>query len=535
MEDLKTRLLASPTAAQWQKIGIGQHHGVNLPLSALHSRRSCGIGEFFDLIPIIDWCQKLKLDVIQLLPLNNSEHDPSPYNAISSCALNFVNLSLYNLPFLEKRSSLRKAFASMRKMCKSQRIAFSEVQTHKLNWLHAYYDEYKEKILTSAPFQEFVAKNPWVEPYAIFRMLKHQFGHTSWTTWPEELKHPSKKEYDQLFERYFHEISFFITLQYLCYEQLKALKEYANARGIFLMGDMPILVSPESADVWFHPEYFDLTLSAGAPPDVYNKQGQYWGFPIFHWEVLKKNHQQWWKNRLSYASNFFDIYRLDHVIGFFRIWAIPRNHSAVDGKFIPEEMSLWEPQGREILEMLISSSPMLPIGEDLGTVPPMVRPCLLELGIPGTKVMRWERMWEKDKRFIPLEYYPQVSLTTVSTHDSETLTLWWQDCKAEAKAFATYKQWTYSPHLTLSQRKEILWESHHTPSLFHINLLQEYLAIIPEMVWPNPEDERINIPGTILLTNWTYRFRLPVEKIVKHVELQAAMEKILFSPDPLSL
>ena len=123
-------------------------------------------------------------------------------------------------------------------------------------------------------------------------------------------------------------------------------------------------------------------------------------------------------------------------------------------------------------------------------------------------------------------------MTSVSTHDSETLALWWRDTDHEAKAFAAYKGWNYTPELSTDQRKEILWESHHTSSLFHINLLPEYLAIFPDMVWPRLEDERINIPGYVLPTNWTYRFRLSLEEITSNEKLFAVMKEIVFSQKP---
>jgi 4-alpha-glucanotransferase len=147
-------------------------------------------------------------------------------------------------------------------------------------------------------------------------------------------------------------------------------------------------------------------------------------------------------------------------------------------------------------------------------------------------VMRWERNHETDKSYIPIQHYPPISLTCVSTHDSETLTLWWKNFEEEVKAFATFKKWPYAKELTEGQRQEILWDSHHTSSLFHANLLQEYLALFPELIWPDPEDERINVPGTISNKNWSYRFRPSVETIVGHKELFSKMEKILYSLTP---
>ncbi len=531
MDLLKKRLLDSITSKQWKKIGIRPHHGINLPLSALHSENSCGIGEFFDLLPMIDWCERLKLDFIQLLPLNNSnsETDPSPYNAISSCALNFLYLSLQNLPHLEELPELKEKLQDLKKFNQTELIPFSEVFSHKLNWLRDYHNAVGDKILSSKECEAYLKGNSWLKPYALFITLKDHLKDTSWKTWPEEIRYPNPEKLQSLYHQYKPQISFYECLQFLCYTQLKKVKEYAGSKEILLMGDIPILLSSESADVWHHLEYFDHHLSAGAPPDYYNKEGQCWGFPIFNWDAMRKNHFDWWKQRLGYAENFFDLFRLDHIIGFFRIWAIPPNHPSKDGHYIPDEEKEYEKQGKEILAMIASSTTMLPIGEDLGTVPNVVRPCMNEMGICGTKVMRWEKNWETDKSFIPIDEYPLVSITCTSTHDSETLSLWWRDFPSEAKAFAAYKGWSYSLELTFKQREEILWDSHHTSSLFHVNLLQEYLAFFPELSHSTPDAERINIPGKILPTNWTYRFRPSVEEIIAHEGLLKKMEAILHS------
>lgn len=273
--------------------------------------------------------------------------------------------------------------------------------------------------------------------------------------------------------------------------------------------------------------YFFLHQAAGAPPDMYSRDGQYWGFPTYDWEELEKQDFDWWRERLQIASHLYNLYRIDHVVGFFRMWAIPLGKPAKEGSFTPAGEHEWIPLGKRLMEMMIKSSPILPIGEDLGLVPPEVKQCLYDLGICGTKMMRWERRWDKDGSFIPIEEYQPMTMSTVSTHDSDTLQLWWRHFPNEAKVFSEFKGWDYKPFLTQERHKEILWDSHHSASLFHINLLQEYLALFPELVSENPNSERINIPGKILDTNWTYRFRPTVEKIIAHIPLRQAMLDII--------
>jgi 4-alpha-glucanotransferase len=221
------------------------------------------------------------------------------------------------------------------------------------------------------------------------------------------------------------------------------------------------------------------------------------------------------------------LYRIDHIVGFFRIWAIPYGLSAKDGHFVPSDSAKWIDHGQRLMLMMLDRCDMLPIGEDLGVVPPEARACLHALGICGTKVMRWERKWKEDKNFIRIEDYPVDSLSTVSTHDSETLQLWWQNNPEDANLFARFKGWSYNSVLSRGHQYEMLWDSHHSASLFHINLLQEYLALIPGMTWPLLEDERINVPGVCSDRNWTYRFKPSIEELVTNQTLQHLLKELI--------
>ncbi len=537
MDELEEYLLKAPTAKGWKRVGVSSHHGINVFLSALRTKKSSGIGELLDLLPIIDWCSDLKMDVIQLLPLNNSRHDPSPYNPISSCAINFIYLSLHDLPYLDQFLPLKMRIKEMASLNDSQRVAYAEVAVQKLNWLGTYIQQVGSLITETSEFKNFVKENLWLESYALFKTLKIQMGNNPAPEWPEKLQRPSKSELQDLCVEHQTQMTFYFIMQFLCFKQLKYVKEYANSKGIFLKGDIPILVSRDSADVWEHPNFFSMDLVAGAPPDAYQPDGQCWGFPIYDWNAIEKDQFKWWKQRLHYATYFYDLYRIDHTVGFFRIWTIPMNRPCREGSFLPSDNRIWEFQGTHLLDMMISSSNgMLPIAEDLGTVPTCVPSVLLQLGLCGTKVIRWEWKEPQDQtktlHYLPYEEYPRISLTCVSTHDTETLKGWWIECPKEAKAFASFKKWEFHPKLNHSHHVEILWDSHHTPSLFHINLLQEYLALFPELVWPSPEEERINVPGTFNSNNWTYRYRPTVEEIVSHPGLKEIMKKILFSPSP---
>ncbi len=469
------------TEEHWKKIGLKHHHGITVPLSAIRTEQSCGIGEFLDLLQLVEFCKQIHFDTIQLLPINDTGNDTSPYNIISSCALDPIYLSLSSLP---SAGSLAYELTPLKQCNDTKRVAILEVKQMKLSWLYRYYQKVFLDAAETTAYQNFIRK------------------HASWITAYAE------------FKKGIYPNNFYLFLQYLCFSQMEKVRAYASEQGCFIVGDIPVLLNANSADVREHGNLFRQDFVAGAPPDFYNRLGQKWNFPLFNWEAMRNENFAWWKQRLSVASDLYHIYRIDHVVGFFRIWAISKDQEAIDGHFIPQDPHLWEGLGRELLSMMIEASSMLPIAEDLGTIPHEVPRTLKEFGICGTKVVRWQRRWHEGKEFIPMSEYEPYSLTTVSTHDSETLEMWWANEPEEAKLFASQKSWSYEPKLSLKQRFDLLYDAHNTTSYFHINLLQEYLALFPELVSTNPNDERINVPGTILPTNWTYRFKPTIEEML---------------------
>ncbi|MBS0585138.1 MAG: 4-alpha-glucanotransferase [Verrucomicrobia bacterium] len=514
---LPPQITTFPTKLAWDRIGFRHHHGINVPLFSLRTQEGSGIGEFLDLIPLIAWCKEIGFDVIQLLPINDTGLEASPYNGLSSLALHPIYLSLWDLPHLSKHKHLEKRLLSLRKLNDYPSIPFSLVLVSKMDFLKEYYLATFAKLKEEASYQEFIQKERWLSSYALFKVCKDRSFYQPWHLWP-----PSFKENTAALE----ELNFHIFLQYLCFQQFAKVKRAAIEACVFLKGDLPILLSPESADVWHHPQEFDLSFEAGAPPDMFAPLGQRWGFPTYKWDVIQENGYRFWKDRLKVASELYDIFRIDHIIGFFRIWALPRSGGQEDGLYIPaveEEMLL---QGETILTNLCETLPMLPIGEDLGLgiAMPEIRASLEKLGIPGTKIPRWEKkepFYTSGKEFSPL------SLTSVSTHDSETLSLWWQHFPNEAELFALSRGIRYQSTLTSDIRFQILEDSHHSGSLFHINLLLEYLALFPDLVHKNPEHERINVPGTISTTNWCYRMRPTIKELTHHHSLKMAMKALL--------
>ncbi len=497
--ELVQQIKSSPAAKQWDKVGIENRHGLCIPLFSLHSENSCGIGEYTDLLHLIPWCREVGFNVIQLLPLNDNGRDLSPYNALSANALNPLHLG----------------FRKKNPLSWTKRVDYEKVREIKMGWLRDSFRQDGKEILSSTPFQEFADDNPWLLPYSVFRTLKEKHGWKDWRLWPPADQNMTEEQLLNFEDR--NELLFHQFCQFLCFQQLHLVKREANRQGILLKGDIPILISPDSEDVWYHRDLFDLSVKAGAPPDMYNKNGQVWGFPLFNWDKIKDNGYGWWRNRLKTASRVYDLYRIDHIVGFFRIWAIPHGSEAIEGHYVPSDRAEWFRNGRERLMMMLSGNGMLPIGEDLGTVPKKVHDILEEMGICGTKFLMSLKV--RKTASSPQEFTP-LSLTTVSTHDSPTLNIWWRDYPEEVQEYARIKDWTIGPKFTTEQRIDILRDSHQSASLFHINLLQEYLALYPELNFDDTDDERVNQPGVLSDKNWNIRYPATVETIINHKGLK---------------
>lgn len=313
--------------------------GVVVPVSALRTERSIGVGEFADLNELADFCHKAGLLVVQLLPVNDTGYQSSPYSALSATALHPLYLRVGDLPeassFADELAVLRKRFEG------ADRFDFGGVLRAKLDLLSRIYSINSDRIAARAepgePLGEWIAANPWVTEYAVYRRLKETNGGTHWASWGEHSR-PSAAQIAALWEdpKLRRDHLFWVWLQAELDAQFSAAARFLYDRGIALEGDLPILMNEDSCDVWAHPEFFRADLSAGAPPDMFSPLGQNWQFPIYDWETQEHDGYAWWKLRLNIADRYYSAYRIDHVLGFFRIWAASRrDRSAVLARFVP--------------------------------------------------------------------------------------------------------------------------------------------------------------------------------------------------------
>jgi 4-alpha-glucanotransferase len=315
--------------------------GMSIPVFSLRSETGFGVGEFSDLKLAVDWAVKSGLKIIQTLPINDTTtfytwKDSYPYNSISVFALHPMYLNLEQVGEIqdkEKYEALKKELNS----CKF--VDYESVNKYKWEFIKELYINEKEKVFKSKDYAYFLKENKnWLEPYAVFCFLRDKNKTTDFSQWGKDaVCQPLRiKQYCSKQFRDYDSVGIYFFVQYHLHRQLLDAAEYARSKGISLKGDIPIGVNRESVEVWQYPDLFDCTGRAGAPPDDFSKLGQNWGFPIYNWDEMEKDNYHWWTRRFSKMAQYFDAYRIDHILGFFRIFRISSDDVwALLGQFSP--------------------------------------------------------------------------------------------------------------------------------------------------------------------------------------------------------
>ena len=320
--------------------------GTLVPVFSLRSKESAGIGDFGDLKMMIDLMEKTGQRVLQLLPINDTTithtwTDSYPYSCISVFAIHPQYVNLRALPALADEKERKEAEAEGARLNALPQIDYEGVNAFKSKYLQKVYLQEGKKIMKSAEFKAFFQETQnWLVPYAQYSWLRDLNGTADFTKWKDHntwdeaerktLEDPRSKEYQ--------EVAFYYFVQFVLSTQMKEAHEYAKQKGVILKGDIPIGVNRYSCDVWTEPKYFNLNGQAGAPPDGFSANGQNWGFPTYNWEEMIKDGCQWWVRRFQSMSMYFDAYRIDHVLGFFRIWEIPiHSVHGLTGQFAPSQ------------------------------------------------------------------------------------------------------------------------------------------------------------------------------------------------------
>ncbi len=414
---------------QWKRIGTHRRAGVATPLFSVYSDDSIGIGEFPDIALLAKWCRDCGMSIIQLLPMNDVGFNFRPYDADSSFALDPMYLSLENIESVPIRDFAPEIATLRRRFSKKTLCVDYSIKQEKLAILKRMFK--KRQATAKRSLEAFQKDNRfWLRDYAAFRVLKDLDDQKAWWEWPCERRKPSQGLFEWLENAHKEEMDFQQWLQWQLFNQFTRAKQDAAKQKVLLLGDLPFLVSKDSADVWSRQHYFKLNLASGAPPDLYFADGQVWGMPPYSWETISAAGYDYLVEKLRYAQNFYDLYRIDHFVGIFRVWTfpldVPEPERKQRGAFDPADMNLWEEHGRRIVQVMADNSSMLPCAEDLGTVPECSYKVLNEFAICGMDVQRWAKDWGKTYDFKAGESYRRNSIVTVSTHDMSAFGVWWE-------------------------------------------------------------------------------------------------------------
>lgn len=320
--------------------------GIAVPLGAIYTKKNTVIGEFTVLPDFAKFCKKAGIQIIQLLPVNDTGTQSSPYSGLSAFALHPIYIDISKLPefdLLSDNKEITKAYDSLIKdfpYSGTSRYDYMGILNKKEELLLKIYEttEIAKEKVPSKDLEKWIKKNPWIINYAVYKNLKNKYMQATWKSWSKEDQQISEKEIKNRWKdkALLKEHLFFAWTQMRAAEQFKKACDAVKKQGIIIKGDMPILMNEDSCDAWALPGIFNQNLRAGSPVDGENPTGQNWGFPTYNWDYLKEHDYQWWKDRLISASQYYGAYRLDHILGFFRIWAIPtRDTTAVLGHTVP--------------------------------------------------------------------------------------------------------------------------------------------------------------------------------------------------------
>jgi 4-alpha-glucanotransferase len=557
--------------------------GIFVPLFALRSQEDLGIGDTSTLKEMIDWCQAHGFRVLQLLPINETSGDNSPYNAVSSVALEPSTLSMHpdQVPGLEWGDLEEHAGPEVRDELNRGPVAYRRVKAIKRELLRRAYERLSQK--GDAEWDQFSrAEAGWLKDYAYFRSCMDIHGDSPvWEHWPEEHRSPEAVEawlasLDEGTRKDFESrTGFYSFQQWVAYRQWQAVREYAESRQVALMGDIPFGLSRHSADVWADQDQFDLKRSGGAPPEPLFRDnpfvvrwGQNWGIPLYRWDVMRENDYAWWRRRVKMTTRIFRSFRVDHILGFYRIFSFPwgpeENDRFVD---MPEEEVLArcgelpgfrprpdEPEknalrnraeGEVLLKVILEAAEgAVVIGEDLGVVPDYVRPSLLELGISGFKIPVFERD-EASREYRDLGEYPQLSLATLTTHDHITMRgfweSWWQDWEAgrdaprESESYqrAEMASWELYRTLRMAGLDDGTLIRDYLPEV-HAGIVRQLMQSGSWLVILNLTDLfgmqiRFNVPGPVSESNWSERLPWKVSDTDEDPERRALLDQAIQS------
>lgn len=558
--------------------------GILIPAFSPRRAGDLGIGDTLALREWIDWAAEHNIHFIQILPINEHGADDSPYSAISTAALDpvFLAFDQGEVPMIEAHD-LDRVRATLGSLVDAQEVDYPAVRRAKRNLLESAWTRFNE---TDSPlrteFELFRQTEAfWLEDYCLFRHLCNLHGvEVTWDRWPTEIQTPEgarrfiadcRKKDGELMD---YRLGYFAFVQWLCHRQWRAVRAHADNRGVKLMGDVPIGIARHSADVFFHRDQFHLDWCAGSPaegpgnPDPFTARwGQNWGVPLYRWDRMQADGYQWWKHRIRRVTELFHWFRIDHILGFYRIYAFPwlpsqnERFAHLDAHAVAEITGgnlprwwqrpddTWENQeanladGDQHLRGIFSDFPKdRVIAEDLGWVPQYVRPHLQELGICGYRIPHWD--CDSSGHPVSAKTFPEASFASYSTHDHDPLCAIWRNCLRTVRHHQANPDAPDAWHADGARNTlRILSEFAHIPiphdgfswpdytEGIHLRFIKTLfdsharhaLLTITECF---SIDARINTPGTQTPHNWSFRLPWTLREIRKSPKLTEVGTKL---------
>jgi len=527
--------------------------GILCPLSALRGQADLGVGDTAALVEFASWAAAKGFGLVQILPVNETGSDHSPYNILSSMAYepSTITTNPRWLPELSQEAFDEVCARHDVKGLREGPVKYAAVKALKSELLETAFQVFRSRksdrvrVRAFAKFDQDEAD--WLEPYSLFRALVAWNGSEETPLWPQEHLSPAgAREWEADLpaaekKRFRDLVRFYRYVQWVARMQWKTVRAACDKLGVALVGDIPVGVSLFSADVWSLPEIFDLTRSSGAPPEKVfksdpftEKWGQNWGFPLYNWQAMSRDNFAWWRRRLGAACEVFHFLRVDHALGFFRIYSFPwrpwenerftgltpDEARTLAGDRLPgfverddsteENRKKNRVQGEMLFRIFLEETgPRRLIAEDLGEVAPYVRPVLQALEIPGFKIPQWER--EDDGRLIPGAEYQRLSLATFATHDHPPIRKFWDDWVADCgdPTKRDTAERGMRELLDFCGREDLPVPQLFTPEI-HTALIRGLFACNSWMAVQLITDlfgltDRFNIPGAVGSGNWTTR------------------------------
>jgi len=496
---------------------MARHAGVILPLFSTVSTSSWGLGELPDIAPLAAWLAAAGFDRLMLLPLGTMpEGESSPYSAMSAMAIDPIYIAIERVEDLPRTDGFPEfsddAVRDLQSARGGPHIQYAVVRRAKLRALtiafdrfHA--DEWNRFTTRAAALAAYIARERWwLDDYALYRALAETLP-DSWRKWPDPLRDRDPRALDEARRQLGREVLRHQYWQWLAESQWQEARAVVRHHGVTIFGDLPFVVGTDSVDVWARAQDFRLDVSTGVPPDAFSATGQDWGLPMYRWDLIADGGYAWLRQRARRMAALFDGFRVDHLVGFYRTYGRPPEG---DPFFSPGDEPSQVRQGEAVLAIFRDAGSEI-LAEDLGVVPDFVRASLARLGIPGCKVLRWERDWHAPGMpFTEPDAYAPVSVAMTGTHDTEALAAWWEGAHESERVAALALPWFRERGLTNANdawtdtlRDAFLEMAYHSGSNDVFFLMQDLFG------WR----DRVNTPATVNDSNWTWRLPWPVDRL----------------------